>query len=417
MKRPIRARLPILITANVLGALLALVAILGAISVLAGPAAAPQLVTIPDCGDCNVIVVAKDGGNFTDPIAAMAHIDGQTPDASNRYLLYIGPGTYLLSEPLQMLEYVDIQGAGEGVTILTRGGSGTHPQTDSSSATVSGANSAELRYLTVENIGGLAFAIGIHSNGTSPKLSHVTASVFGATSVNYGLYNVNASPVMTFVTALASGGAGTNSYGLSNNSSSSPRMTNVTVSASGSTNNLGVSNSSSSPTMTNVTATASGGTNNFGVSNSTSSSPRMTNVSATATGRHEQLRRKQRQQFSPNDDCHRHSQRRHKQLRRAQHRRLSRNDERRRYRRRRHEQHWRAQRRFVCHDSRRQNRRLRRHKLQLRHPQPRQHSYRDRERVSYHWGHSQHPQCFRFHHQGQRLGVGRVAKPPPTVAY
>lgn len=214
MKRPIRARLPILITANVLGALLALVAILGAISVLAGPAAAPQLVTIPDCGDCNVIVVAKDGGNFTDPIAAMAHIDGQTPDASNRYLLYIGLGTYLLSEPLQMLEYVDIQGAGEGVTILTRGGSGTHPQTDSSSATVSGANSAELRYLTVENIGGLAFAIGIHSNGTSPKLSHVTASVFGATSVNYGLYNVNASPVMTFVTALASGGAGTNSYGL-----------------------------------------------------------------------------------------------------------------------------------------------------------------------------------------------------------
>ena len=284
MKRPIRARLPILITANVLGALLALVAILGAISVLAGPAAAPQLVTIPDCGDCNVIVVAKDGGNFTDPIAAMAHIDGQTPDASNRYLLYIGPGTYLLSEPLQMLEYVDIQGAGEGVTILTRGGSGTHPQTDSSSATVSGANSAELRYLTVENIGGLAFAIGIHSNGTSPKLSHVTASVFGATSVNYGLYNVNASPVMTFVTALASGGDGTNSYGLSNNSSSSPRMTNVTVSASGSTNNLGVSNStSSSPRMTNVSATATGGTNSYGVSND-SSSPQMTIVTATASG-------------------------------------------------------------------------------------------------------------------------------------
>jgi hypothetical protein len=84
---------------------------------------------------------------------------------------------------------------------------------------------------------------------------------------------------MSKVIATATGG--TNSFGVSNESSS-PTMTDVIASGTGGTNNFGVSNeSSSSPTMTNVTATATGGTNNYGVFNTSSSSPSIRNSSIT----------------------------------------------------------------------------------------------------------------------------------------
>ncbi len=285
MKRLSLARLPILITAGALGGLLALAATLGAPSVLAGTRSASQPVTIPDCGACNVIVVAKKGGNFDDPIAAMSHIFSRTPSKTNRFLLQIGPGTYELSAPLQMLEYVDIQGAGQAITILARGGSDTHPVTDSSSATVSGAGNAEMRFLAVQNTGGFNYATGIRSSGASPKLSHITVSASGGFFNNVGVYNHNSSsPVMTNVTTTGSGGS--NSFGVWNHNSSSPIMTNVAAAGSDSFNGgYGVRNFSSSPIMTNVTATGSGSLNGgYGVYNSSGSSPIMTNVIASGSG-------------------------------------------------------------------------------------------------------------------------------------
>ncbi len=282
MKRPTRARLPVLITANVLGALLALAAILGAIGVMAGPGAAPQLLTIPDCGACNVIVVAKDGGNYTTVEEALAYIAGQTHNASNRWLVYIAPGTYDLAEdsvdePLQMREYVDIQGAGEGVTKLIRGGGGAHPAGSLASATVLGADHAELRFLTVENTGG-SYGTAILNSGTSPTLSHITAIVTGGVN-SFGVYNTDSSAVMSDVTAIATGSGGL-VHAVSNDNSSTV-MRDVTATASGGTDNRGVNNSSSTPVMRDVMAAAIGG--GFGVYNNQSPSI-IVDVIATATG-------------------------------------------------------------------------------------------------------------------------------------
>ncbi len=294
MKRFNRTRLALLSAAGLIGGLGAIALVLGAVGVLAGPspAALQAIGAIPVCTNCNIVVVSKDAGaaNYTTVEEAMAYVAGQPHDAGNLWLVYIAPGTYDLAadavdEPLQMLEYVDIQGAGEGVTTLTRGGGDTNPFGDISSATVVGADNAELRFLTVENTGGFAYATGILSIGAAPRLSHVTAIASGGAVSSFGVYNLNfSSPVMTDVTATASGGA--TSFGVINNTSSSPVMTDVTATASGSTGaSTGVANfSSSSPTMTNVTATASGSGNSYGVNNLSSSSPMMSNVTATASG-------------------------------------------------------------------------------------------------------------------------------------
>ena len=63
-----------------------------------------------------------------------------------------------------MEPYVDIQGAGEGVTKITYGGSGTW-----NLGTVIGADNAELRFLTVENTGGDTYAIAINNSSASPR--------------------------------------------------------------------------------------------------------------------------------------------------------------------------------------------------------------------------------------------------------
>jgi hypothetical protein len=219
------------------------------------------------------VVVAKSGGDFTSVQAALDSITDAS--ASKHYLVWVGPGTY--NERVQMKSFVDIEGAGELATRITAsGGTGF----SANSSTVSGANDAELRYLTVENTGSGTDAMAIFNASASPRLSNVTATSAGATD-NRGVVNASSSPTMVDVTATASGG--NSAFGVANSGSSFPTMTDVTAKGSGSDYNVGINNAGSSPTMTDVSAKAVGGSFARGMENS-SSSPKMTNVSVTASG-------------------------------------------------------------------------------------------------------------------------------------
>jgi hypothetical protein len=206
----------------------------------------------------NTIVVAKSGGDFNTIKEAL---DSISPTADQRYLIYVAPGVY--TETVTMKPYVDIEGAGEDLTRITYTGSAAF-----NTGTVVGAYYAELRFLSVSNTGGAAYAIAIYNHFALPHLTHVTANASGGITTNYGVYNSGCSPVMTSVTASASGG--TTSIGVYNNFSS-PEMTNMNASASGATTNYGVYNFTSSPKMTNVNASASEGTGSYGVFNGNSS--------------------------------------------------------------------------------------------------------------------------------------------------
>ena len=198
--------------------------------------------------------------------------------AANPYLIKLGPGIYDLGvQSLHMKEYVDLEGSGENVTIITGNIDG------SSVGVVKGANNAEVRFVTVRNTGGGNYAVALYTNGltSSAKITNVTAAGSGAGVENYGVNNSGSSPTMTNVTA--SGSGGNYSFGVYNDNAS-PTMTNVTASGSEGVNNRGINNQfGSSPTMTNVTASGSGGSNSFGVTN-VEASPTMMNVTASASG-------------------------------------------------------------------------------------------------------------------------------------
>ena len=61
----------------------------------------------------NVVIVAKSGGDFTSIQAALDNITDA--GSNNRYLVWVAPGTY--TERVTMKPYVDIEGAGELVTL------------------------------------------------------------------------------------------------------------------------------------------------------------------------------------------------------------------------------------------------------------------------------------------------------------
>ncbi len=222
----------------------------------------------------NVVIVAKSGGDFTEIQAALNSITDA--GATNRYLVWVGPGIY--NERVTMKQYVDIEGAGELVTKITYTGD------TGSDATVRGRSNAELRFLTVENTGGSTNATAIYNDGSSPRLLHVSAIASGGANNNHAVSNVNGSAAeLIEVRATASGGV--YSIGVYNATASSGlRLVNVTATASGASGtNYGVQNLISSPTLIRVTATASGGNVAAGVINGTSS-PTISHSSLRASG-------------------------------------------------------------------------------------------------------------------------------------
>jgi len=233
-----------------------------------------------------VTVDVNGGGNFTSPVAALASIT--TASASDPYLVRILPGVYDVgATPVQMKEFVDIEGSGELVTIIT----GAVDGAGNTAAVVQGSDNAQLRFLTVQNTFSAGVAnLAIGNFGVSPTLVHVRALATGdgASTRNLGVFNSGGTPSLSHVTVNVSGGRYT--YGIFNTSGTAAVIEDVTIEASGAVYNNGVRNYSGSDVQMqrvtiHVDATGVGApeSESFGVLNSFSS-PRMSDVTVTAKG-------------------------------------------------------------------------------------------------------------------------------------
>lgn len=106
-----------------------------------------------------VAIVAKSGGDYSDPLTAMANraVWCPTPTATTPCLLQLLPGVYDVgATPLRAVDFIDIAGSGEGVTRIV----GTVAGPNESAAVITGwaggageSGQCEVRDLTVENAG------------------------------------------------------------------------------------------------------------------------------------------------------------------------------------------------------------------------------------------------------------------------
>jgi len=60
----------------------------------------------------NVVVVAPQGGDFTDPAAAASWVATQSPSASNRFMIWVAPGEYSSGGTIHVPSYTTLKGAG-----------------------------------------------------------------------------------------------------------------------------------------------------------------------------------------------------------------------------------------------------------------------------------------------------------------
>ncbi|MBN1922278.1 MAG: hypothetical protein JW892_13605 [Anaerolineae bacterium] len=207
----------------------------------------------------NVIVVAKEGGQFTSIQAAVDSVtDG---DFDNYYLIWVAPGRYV--ERVTMKPFVDIEGAGEWTTTIQYTGS-----TTDTVGTVIGSDAAALRSLTVINTGGADYAVAIVNIDDSPELLDVTVLATNASLKNIGILNRDhASPWMNHVRVTASGSGTTYNVGIEN-SYAFPTLNQVEVSATGGYISAGIYNTAdANPLLTAVTSTGSSAEYTFGVYN------------------------------------------------------------------------------------------------------------------------------------------------------
>jgi len=150
-------------------------------------------------GMANIAWVAPQGGDYTSPVQALSEVNNWCgePSNSNRCLVRIAPGFYDLgNQQLLMKPYVDIQGSGWNMTILS-GARGASNVVDA--ALVKGSVSSVLSHLTVSNNGtaGQAWAAGYAGENIStgsdvaPDLDHVTVKVGGNATTSMGIYLKN----------------------------------------------------------------------------------------------------------------------------------------------------------------------------------------------------------------------------------
>lgn len=124
-------------------------------------------------GYANVVVVSPEGGDFTSIQAAIDSIVDASAD--HRYLVWIGPGVY--EEAVTTKAGVDLQGAGQGLTIV-RGAFYTADSTpDAGLVTVTGGGA--LGSLSIENevvgaLGTTALGFALVVDGGEPRLHDLT---------------------------------------------------------------------------------------------------------------------------------------------------------------------------------------------------------------------------------------------------
>jgi len=162
----------------------------------------------------NVVVVAKSGGDYTNPVTAVNSITNAS--AINPYLVKVMPGLYDLgSATLQMKPYVNLEGSGSDNTIITSANSNVDDPT-CTVGTIMMANNTTLKNLKVINTavdaGNSNRVVGVGFNNVMAIAESISVLVGSDTTYSQtaGIcsYGVAGNAVLNNVTAEARCGTG-----------------------------------------------------------------------------------------------------------------------------------------------------------------------------------------------------------------
>ena len=134
----------------------------------------------------NVVVVAKSGGDYTSIQAAVDSIADASD--SNRYLVWVGPGTY--EEQVKLQPYIHLVGAGKWLTYIESTVGNDQAVDPPTEATLHLATGSDVRSLSVSNYGDQysGVAILIPYDIQYNNLKDVSAVTGGTNVLSYGIF-------------------------------------------------------------------------------------------------------------------------------------------------------------------------------------------------------------------------------------
>lgn len=223
--------------------------------------------------------------NGTALLQAMSQITAANPSAANPWLLKLEPGNYDLNgNSLTLASFVDLEGSGEGITVISSTVSTSFPLT---AGTVNLASNSEIRQVRIINVGN-GFrngALVVPANATNVRVSQVNAIMqTTGTTEAYGLYN-NSGAVTTIQNSrFLVSGAGSSNFGLRTDGGTLiVSSSNITI-PNGTTNGDIAVLASGTVTVSNSTFLVSGGTTNNYAAFASSSNLTIQNSTLSATG-------------------------------------------------------------------------------------------------------------------------------------
>ena len=178
-----------------------------------------------------VVRVQAGGAGDAAIAAALERIRDAGP--GNRYVIALGPGVY--SGHLRMKPFVEIEGAGEDRTRIVASGA-------RGGATVTGAEGAVLRHLTIEAAGAGGDAVAVRSAGGAMHLESVRIVAADGRRETVGVINESGEMSLARVALEVAGGA--EAVGIRNRGRSSLTLRDVSIRVSGATErSVGVADS------------------------------------------------------------------------------------------------------------------------------------------------------------------------------
>jgi hypothetical protein len=157
--------------------------------------------------NCFVVIVAQSNADFTSVVAALDSINNASAD--NRYLVWVGPGTYIETGLVQVRGYVHLQGAGPNVTVIQSARSSGSPT--AAAATAQLDDRGRISDVTLRNTGSGTYGIGVYSSGATRDSVIVDSAIeaVGAGGLaHYAAFLNDAEPMFSRVDLTASGAVG-----------------------------------------------------------------------------------------------------------------------------------------------------------------------------------------------------------------
>jgi hypothetical protein len=214
-------------------------------------------------------------------LSAMTTIAGASPSITNPYLLKLEPGVYDLgSQSLTLLEYVDVEGSGDGITVISSRVGGGTPST----GTLVAASNTEVRSLKVTNTGtGYAqVAVFVPAGVSNSRFNRITSVASGSATV-YGMANSGTVNILNSTLTASSGQSYVIGFYNKNGTAILQNSTISSLTGGGTSINYGVWSSASSTTLLGSTISVSSN-NGTGLLNETSGTVSVQNSTITVSG-------------------------------------------------------------------------------------------------------------------------------------